>query len=93
MPNNSGMTVHAGRAILEESNNFTNEGKAVGEYVKNSWQYTDGPTTVSILVDQKNKSIQIKDTSRGMDRHTLDNNFFVLKAAFVYGLYVWRLFP
>ena len=78
MPNNSGMTVHAGRAILEESNNFTNEGKAVGEYVKNSWQYTDGPTTVSILVDQKNKSIQIKDTSRGMDRHTLDNNFFVL---------------
>lgn len=78
MPNNSGMKVHAGRAILEESNSFTNEGKVVGEYVKNSWQYTDGPTTVNVLINQKNKSIQIKDTSRGMDRHTLDNNFFIL---------------
>jgi hypothetical protein len=79
MPNNSsGMTVHAGRAVLEQSNNFTNEGKVVGEYVKNSWQYTDGPTVVNVLINQKNKSIQIKDTSRGMDRDTLDNNFFVL---------------
>lgn len=78
MSNKSGMKVHAGRAILEESNSFTNEGKVVGEYVKNSWQYTDGPTTVNVLVDHKNKSIQIKDTSRGMDRHTLDNNFFIL---------------
>jgi len=78
MPNNSGMTIHAGRAILDRSNDFTNEGKVVGEYVKNSWQYADGPTTVNVLVDLKNKSIQIKDTSRGMDRHTLENNFFVL---------------
>ena len=78
MSNNRGMTIHAGRAILEESNGFTNEGKVVGEYVKNSWQYTDGPTTVNVLIDHKNKSIQIKDTSRGMDRYTLDNNFFIL---------------
>ena len=59
MSNNRGMTIHAGRAILEESNGFTNEGKVVGEYVKNSWQYTDGPTTVNVLIDHKNKSIQI----------------------------------
>ena len=59
MSNKSGMKVHAGRAILEESNSFTNEGKVVGEYVKNSWQYTDGPTTVNVLVDHKNKSIQM----------------------------------
>lgn len=78
MSNKPGLRGHVGRGVLQESNNFTNEGKVVGEYVKNSWQYSDNPTTVSVLVNHKNKSIQIKDTSRGMDKNTIENSFLVL---------------
>ncbi len=78
MSNKPGMRGHVGRGVLQESDRFTSEGKVVGEYVKNSWQYTDGPTTVSVLINQKNKSIQIKDTSRGMDKNTIENSFLVL---------------
>ncbi len=74
----TGMTVHAGRALLEETKRFSNEGKAVGEYVKNSWQYTDHEPTVEITIDQENKSIQIKDNSRGMDLETIERRFLVL---------------
>ncbi len=75
----SGITVHAGRALLEETKRFSNEGKAVGEYVKNSWQYTDHDPTVEITVDNDNKSIRIKDNSRGMDLETI-GRFMVLHA-------------
>ena len=70
MPNNTHselMTTHAGRSLLEETKRFSNEGKAVGEYVKNSWQYSDEVDhnpTVEIMINQENKSIQIKDDSK-----------------------------
>ena len=73
-----GMVADAGRAVLDAATDFTNEGKAIGEYVKNSWQYTDKHPTVEIYVDQKNKSIQIKDDSRGMSLKDLRTRFFVL---------------
>ena len=73
-----GMTTDAGRAVLDSATDFTNEGKAVGEYVKNSWQYTDKHPNVEIIVDQQNKSIHIKDDSRGMSIDDLRTRFFVL---------------
>ena len=39
------MITHAGRSLLQEAARFSNEGKAVGEYVKNSWQCTDHDPT------------------------------------------------
>tara|TARA_B100000787_G_scaffold15700_1_gene11147 strand:- start:3110 stop:4762 length:1653 start_codon:yes stop_codon:yes gene_type:complete len=75
------MTTHAGRSLLEETNRFSNEGKAVGEYVKNSWQYSDKVNhnpTVEIMVDQENKSIQIKDDSNGMSIKKINEQFLVL---------------
>jgi hypothetical protein len=74
----SGMTAHAGRMLLEETKRFSNEGKAIGEYVKNSWQYTDHDPTVEIFVDQENKSIRIKDDSRGMNIDDINDRFLVL---------------
>ena len=74
----SGMTAHAGRMLLEETKRFSNEGKAVGEYVKNSWQYTDHDSIVEIFVDQENKSIRIKDNSRGMNIDDINRRFLVL---------------
>ena len=73
-----GMTTDAGRAVLDSATDFTKEGKAVGEYVKNSWQYTDKHPNVEIIVDQQNKSIHIKDDSRGMSIDDLRTRFFVL---------------
>tara|TARA_B110000971_G_scaffold221309_1_gene267873 strand:+ start:1013 stop:2743 length:1731 start_codon:yes stop_codon:yes gene_type:complete len=73
-----GMTTDAGRAVLDSATDFTNEGKAVGEYVKNSWQYTDKHPNVEIIVDQQNKSIHIRDDSRGMSIDDLRTRFFVL---------------
>ena len=55
----TGMTTHAGRSLLQEAARFSNEGKAVGEYVKNSWQYTDHDPTVEIFVNHDDKSIRI----------------------------------
>ena len=80
IPNNlrTGMTTHAGRSLLQEAARFSNEGKAVGEYVKNSWQYTDHDPTVEILVDQENKSIRIIDDSNGMDKDDINKRFLVL---------------
>ena len=74
----TGMTTHAGRSLLQEASRFSNEGKAVGEYVKNSWQYTDHNPKVEIFIDQENKSIQIKDDSNGMDLDTINKRFLVL---------------
>ena len=74
----SGMTSHVGRMLLEETKRFSNEGKAVGEYVKNSWQYTDHDPIVEIFVDQENKSIRIKDNSRGMNIDDINKRFLVL---------------
>ena len=73
-----GMTTDAGRAVLDSATDFTNEGKAVGEYVKNSWQYTDKHPNVEIIVDQQNKSIHIKDDSRGMSIDDLRTRYIVL---------------
>jgi len=80
MPNNlrTGMTTHAGRSLLQEAARFSNEGKAVGEYVKNSWQYTDHDPTVEIFVDQEKKSIRIVDDSNGMDIDDINKRFLVL---------------
>ena len=72
------MVADAGRAVLDAASDFTNEGKAIGEYVKNSWQYTENHAKVEIFVDQENKTIQIKDNSEGMDLNTLQTRFFVL---------------
>ena len=74
----SGMTAHAGRMLLEETKRFSNEGKAIGEYVKNSWQYTDHDPTVEIFVDQENKSIRIIDNSNGMDSKDIQERFLIL---------------
>ena len=74
----SGMTVHAGRMLLEETKRFSNEGKAVGEYVKNSWQYTDHDPTVEIFVNHDDKSIRIVDNSNGMDIDDINKRFLVL---------------
>lgn len=73
-----GMVADAGRAVIDAASDFTNEGKAIGEYVKNSWQYTDKHAVVEIFVDQENKTIQIKDNSEGMNLETLQKRFFVL---------------
>ena len=54
-----GMGVHAGRSVIDRAEEFTNEGKAVCEYIKNSWQYTDDHTKVEIFVDQDNKFLII----------------------------------
>lgn len=84
MPNNTHselMTTHAGRSLLEETKRFSNEGKAVGEYVKNSWQYSDEVDhnpTVEIMINQENKSIQIKDNSNGMTAQKINKQFLVL---------------
>ena len=72
------MTSHVGRDLLNEAKAFSNEGKAVGEYVKNSWQYTSDHPTVEVLVNQEEKSIQIKDNADGMDAKTLGERFFIL---------------
>jgi len=75
------MTTHAGRSLLEETKRFSNEGKAVGEYVKNSWQYSDEVDhnpTVDIMINQENKSIQIKDNSNGMSAVKINKQFLVL---------------
>lgn len=74
----TGMTTHAGRSLLQEAARFSNEGKAVGEYVKNSWQYTDHDPTVEIFIDQENKSIRIIDDSNGMDLNDINDRFLVL---------------
>ena len=74
----TGMTTHAGRSLLQEAARFSNEGKAVGEYVKNSWQYTDHDATVEIFIDQENKSIRIVDDSNGMDLSDINDRFLVL---------------
>ncbi len=74
----TGMTTHAGRSLLQEAARFSNEGKAVGEYVKNSWQYTDHDPTVEIFVDQENKSIRIIDNSNGMDSKDIQERFLIL---------------
>ena len=74
----TGMTTHAGRSLLQEAARFSNEGKAVGEYVKNSWQYTDHDPTVEIIVNQDNKSIRIRDNSNGMDANDINRRFLVL---------------
>ena len=74
----TGMITHAGRSLLQEAARFSNEGKAVGEYVKNSWQYTDHDPTVEIFIDQNNKSIRIKDNSNGMDAKDINERFLVL---------------
>ena len=84
MPNNTHselMTTHAGRSLLEETKRFSNEGKAVGEYVKNSWQYSDEVDhnpTVEIMINQENKSIQIKDDSNGMTAEKINKQFLIL---------------
>ena len=84
MPNNTHselMTTHAGRSLLEETKRFSNEGKAVGEYVKNSWQYSDEVDhnpTVEIMINQENKSIQIKDDSNGMTAKKINKQFLIL---------------
>ena len=80
MKNNhkTGMTTHAGRSLLQEAARFSNEGKAVGEYVKNSWQYTDHDATVEIFIDQENKSIRIIDDSNGMDLSDINERFLIL---------------
>ena len=80
MPNNlrTGMTTHAGRSLLQEAARFSNEGKAVGEYVKNSWQYTDHDPTVEIFINQEEKSIRIVDDSNGMDIDDINKRFLVL---------------
>ena len=54
------MTSHVGRDLLNEAKAFSNEGKAVGEYVKNSWQYTSDHPTVEVLINQEEKSIMNK---------------------------------
>ena len=74
----TGMITHAGRSLLQEAARFSNEGKAVGEYVKNSWQYTDHDPTVEIFIDQNDKSIRIKDNSNGMDAKDINERFLVL---------------
>lgn len=80
MKNNhkTGMTTHAGRSLLQEAARFSNEGKAVGEYVKNSWQYTDHDPTVEIFINQENKSIRIIDDSNGMDLSDINERFLIL---------------
>lgn len=72
------MGVHAGRSVLEEAKRFSNEGKVVGEYVKNSWQYTDNPPTVEVFVNHDEKSIRIKDNSNGMSKEIIEDQFLVL---------------
>ena len=72
------MITHAGRSLLQEAGRFSNEGKVVGEYVKNSWQYTDHDPTVEIFIYQENKSIRIKDNSNGMDLKDINERFLVL---------------
>ena len=71
----TGVVAHAGRAVLDAADDFTNEGKAVGEYVKNSLQYTNIHPTVEIIVDQENKSIHIKDDAHGMSMEDLTKKF------------------
>ncbi len=74
----SSMDSHVGRLLLNETSKFSNEGKAVGEYVKNSWQYTDHDPTVEVFVNQESKSIRIKDNSRGMNTKDINDRFLVL---------------
>ena len=74
----TGMTTHAGRSLLQEAARFSNEGKAVGEYVKNSWQYTDHDPTVEIFVNHDDKSIRIIDDSNGMNVDDINKRFLVL---------------
>jgi hypothetical protein len=65
----SKMGVHAGRSVLEEAKRFSNEGKVVGEYVKNTTNYNWTLIVACIIIGAgylilkfiKNKTDILKD--------------------------------
>lgn len=74
----SNMRVHAGRALIEESKRFSHQGKAINEYIKNSFQYTDGPVVVELKISKNLRNIKIKDNGRGLSLDRIENGFLVL---------------
>ncbi|MDA1369849.1 MAG: ATP-binding protein [Proteobacteria bacterium] len=75
--NNINVTSHIGRDLLQSANMFKTADVAVWEYVVNSLEYVTLGTTpkITIDIDNRGKSITIRDNGRGMDLAGLSNFF------------------
>jgi DNA topoisomerase VI subunit B len=71
------VTSHIGRDLLQSANIFKTADVAVWEYVVNSLEYVTTGTTpkITIDIDNRRKSIIIRDNGRGMDLVGLSNFF------------------
>jgi hypothetical protein len=71
------VTSHVGRDILAAAAVFKSEATAVWEYMVNSLQYVDRgiPPKIQVLVDMRNRTIEIADNGRGMARLDLQHFF------------------
>lgn len=71
------VTSHVGRDLLASANMFKNEAAAVWEYVVNSLQYVDDGVLpkIHIVVNPKEKFIEIRDNGRGMTHDDLARFF------------------
>jgi hypothetical protein len=74
---NINVTSHIGRDLLQSANIFKTADVAVWEYVVNSLEYVTAGTTpkITIDIDNRRKSIIIRDNGRGMDSDGLSNFF------------------
>ena len=70
---------HVARDLLQNAALFKNDKSVIWEYVSNGLQYIDEGTNpvVSVLLNNKKKTIIIKDNGRGMDLEGLQN-FFIM---------------
>ena len=71
------VTSHVGRDILAAAAVFKNEATAVWEYVVNSLQYVDRGISpkIQVIVDTRNRTIEIADNGHGMTRLDLQHFF------------------
>jgi hypothetical protein len=74
---NVAVTSHVGRDLIASAAAFKNEAAVVWEYVVNSLEYVDRgiQPRVQVLVNAKEKTIEITDNGRGMDRSGLEHYF------------------
>lgn len=65
------------RDLLQASQNFKTDSKAIWEYVANSLQYVDPGVVPEVMVsiDERGKAIRVADNGAGMDRTDLEHFF------------------
>lgn len=71
------LTSHVGRDLLASAASFKTEAAAIWEYIVNSLQYVDDGVApkVQVFVSPRQKTIEIIDNGRGMDRDVLKQFF------------------